>query len=197
MGGLEKASVLLLDAAWIAIEEITPKSALKELISGSVVAIFAHKSGESWNYEPMTWDRWLDEAENGTSEDFVRTPRLTVYVPTIVMCTKFVQFKPRISKPRVNRRNARELYGDRCAYTQKYLGGRGNLDHVVAKANGGIHDWSKVVYSDPELNPRKRDLTLEEAGLPAPQIKQVTTVPKFARIGQKNFRPEWVPFVFK
>jgi 5-methylcytosine-specific restriction endonuclease McrA len=82
--------------------------------------------------------------------------------------------------------------GHRC----QYCGGQAeNIDHVVPRSRGGLHDWENVVAACRRCNTRKEDRLPEEAGfvLRRPPRRPRSRVWLLAAGG--DLRSEWAPYV--
>ncbi len=192
MERLDEHSVLVLDAHWKAIGTTTPKLALTDMAKGSKVGLYIHADGGS--LEPIKWPAWI-ELPIGATDHFVSTARTRVKIPTIVIAANFVRTRVQIKKPRISTRTVREAYGGRCAYTQRPVGTKGSIDHVVPLSRGGKNEWSNVVWSDAEVNHSKAARTPAEAGLPTPVIVDVKPKAAVLTIRPRPDRPEWSMFL--
>jgi 5-methylcytosine-specific restriction endonuclease McrA len=86
--------------------------------------------------------------------------RLVLEAPSVVRLRRYVNVPYRPHAPLTRRAVfARDL--GVC----QYCGGPAeNLDHVIPRSKGGLHEWENVVASCRRCNARKEDRTPQEAG---------------------------------
>lgn len=113
---------------------------------------------------PLSWDQWTKINPRVFDEDIIRSPRLILRVPTVVIVPNYRKMP--IKTFRSTKRNIYERYKGRCAYTNKYLSYKvATLDHVQPRSKQGLNSWNNLVLADPEINRKKGNRTPEEAGL--------------------------------
>lgn len=97
-------------------------------------------------------------------EGQLRSPRLTIDVPSVVRLSHFVRVPYRRRVP-LSRRGVLQRDGGRCVY----CGLRAEtIDHVVPRSRGGDHAWENVVAACGPCNHRKSDRLLSELGWSLP-----------------------------
>lgn len=174
---LNKAIVLSLNRAWQPIGHRTVKQALVALTGGAegvapAVGLdigYAQHADGSWDFDqplylnPVAWDEWAKLPVR----DFdltVRTPRLTVRVPTVILATQYDRMP--VCTPRVSRDAVFSRDGGVCQYTGEHVGrSGGNLDHVIPRDRGGRDSFDNLVWAKREINSLKANRLPHEAGL--------------------------------
>lgn len=146
------------------------------------------------NYQPLSWYplsviSWKDAikaffmgrvhiAEH--YEDEVRSPSITMNVPSVVVLNEYI---PAMRRPAFNRVNLylRDMF--ECQYCGKSgnipgvrRGGGLTLDHVIPKCNGGGRGWLNMVASCGPCNGKKGGRTPKEAGMHLRNRPHVPTV---------------------
>ena len=197
--------VLVLNAGWLAIgfrplkkviEDMnssrSPKKALK-------IEYGLTPSGEP-DYDnitemlPLGWDDWVTLLPRHFDEDVIRSARMEVRIPTVVIAPNYN--KVPIKRFRATKRNIYERYGGKCAYTGRALSYKeATLDHVNPRSRGGGNTWQNLVLSDGPVNRKKADRTPQEAGMkllykpsePSPVPMQVLI--------REALHPDWRPFM--
>lgn len=99
----------------------------------------------------------------------VRSPSITVKVPSVLVLMKYVMFR---KKPVFNRANIYARDNQTCQYCGKRAGKGEALsfrdltfDHVVPRAQGGGTNWQNIVTACKRCNHRKGGRTPKEAGM--------------------------------
>ena len=98
----------------------------------------------------------------------VRSPSVTLNVPSIVICTEYIRWNRRV---KYSRGNVLMRDGYRCqlqtTYKCKQNNGKGHkigeltLDHVVPRSHGGKTSWANVTTACSECNSKKgSDITV-------------------------------------
>lgn len=133
-----------------------------------------------------------DKAElvTGTGHVF-RSARESFPEPSVVRLSNYVRV-PHQARVAITRRAVFARDGHRC----QYCGGQAeNIDHVVPRSRGGLHDWENVVAACRKCNTRKEDRLPEEAGfvLRRPPRRPRSRVWLLAAGG--DLRSEWAPYV--
>ncbi|HEY8081785.1 MAG TPA: HNH endonuclease [Acidimicrobiales bacterium] len=130
--------VLLLNATYEPLQLVTDRRAVVLLLVGRAEAVATHD-------QPR----------------IIRSPRVTVTVPSIVRLTTLVRLPPHARIPPVTRRAVLARDRQRCAYCGEHAD---TVDHIVPRSRGGPHDWSNVVAACRQHNVEKGDRLLEELG---------------------------------
>lgn len=166
--------VMVMNRAWQAINVISAKRALTQVVKGNALIIHPEPTGE---YPQYTWEDWsLMRPEPG--EEFIQLPDYTIRIPRAITLLNFNDLPN--AKVTFSRRNV--LKRDR--YTCQYCGVQPGteeltLDHVVPRAQGGISSWTNSVAACVACNRKKADRTPEQAKM---------------RLKREPVRPEWKPY---
>jgi len=157
---LHKATVLVLNRNWQAIDVKTPADAFCMMAAGTATALDI-ASGE--NMEPCKWDKWLALTVRD-SDNFVGTVHGPVRVPTVLVLARYDKVPKH--RPKLSTRGIWDRDGGVCQYTGKKLAREeGNIDHVVPRSRGGKTTWENCVLADKRVNSRKGSRMPEEIGL--------------------------------
>ncbi len=167
---LHKATVLVLNRNWQAIDVKTPADAFCMMAAGTATALDI-ASGE--NMAPTKWHEWLDlpvrDADNA-----VRTVHGPVRVPTVLVLARYDKVPRR--RPKLSGKGIWERDGGVCQYTGRRLGrDEGNIDHIIPRSRGGKTSWDNCVLADKRINSRKANHTPDEVGL---KLQRKPTVPR-------------------
>jgi 5-methylcytosine-specific restriction endonuclease McrA len=175
MNILTKATVLVLNRNWQAINIRTPADAFCQMATNAAAALDI-ELGEGARAEalrPVAWDEWITLPVRA-SDHAVRTARGAIRVPTVIVAVNFARVPQK--RPKLSAKNIRERDGNRCQYTGRLLHpDEGSLDHVVPRSRGGGDTWENLVWSAKEVNQRKADRLPHEAGL---KLLNVPRAPK-------------------
>jgi 5-methylcytosine-specific restriction endonuclease McrA len=157
---LHKATVLVLNRNWQAIDVKTPADAFCMMAAGTATALDI-KPGENMN--PTQWDVWLTLPVRD-SDNAVWTVHGPVRVPTVLVLARYDKVPKR--RPKLSGKGIWERDGGVCQYTGKKLAREeGNIDHVLPRSRGGKTTWDNCVLADKRINSRKADRTPDEVGL--------------------------------
>lgn len=112
-------------------------------------------------------------------------------VPEVIRLTRFVRI-PYRRGAQLTRRGVLAREGFRCGY----CGGKADtIDHIIPRAQGGVHKWENVVAACRSCNFKKRDRTPLEASM---ALKVTPTVPQGTValiVGVGHMRPMWEPYL--
>ena len=160
MNILTKATVLVLNRNWQAINVRTPQEAFCMMATN--VATGLEIEGED-HIRPVTWEEWITLPIRDQDEA-VHTVRGQIRVPTVIVAVNYAKVPKK--RPKLCAKAIRERDGNRCQYTGRVLHpNEGSLDHVVPRSRGGKDVWENLVWSAKEVNQRKADRLPHEAGL--------------------------------
>ncbi|MGF1657571.1 MAG: HNH endonuclease [Verrucomicrobiales bacterium] len=188
---LNKATVLVLNRNWQAINVRTPAEAFCQMCTGSVTALDIDAEG---SMRPVRWSEWLElpVRENDVS---ILTPRGLIRVPTVIVLARYSRVPKK--RPRFSAKAIWERDGHRCQYTGRVLkAGEGNIDHVIPRSRGGKTSWDNCVLASKEVNTKKGNRLPEEIGLrllKAP--KAPVEVPTTILIRNHHKIPDWDHFL--
>jgi 5-methylcytosine-specific restriction endonuclease McrA len=209
---LNKATVLVLNRNWQAINIRTPAEAFCQMATGVATALeiepedpvvsadpelrAQNSAFRASNIRPVTWTEWLTLPIR-EQDQAVKTVRGEIRVPTVIVLANFVKVPKK--RPKLCARTIRERDGNRCQYTGVELRpDEGNIDHVLPRSRGGKDAWENCVWSSKTVNSQKGNRLPHEAGLKL--LKQpvaVRELPVTALIRNTHGIPDWEPFVNK
>jgi len=157
---LNKATVLVLNRNWQAINVRTPQEAFCQMATGVATAL--EIEGED-QIRPVSWDEWICLPIR-PQDDTAHTVRGAIRVPTVIVLANFAKVPKK--RPKLCARTIRERDGNRCQYTGKLLRpDEGSIDHVVPRSRGGRDAWENCVWSSKQVNTKKGSRLPHEAGL--------------------------------
>ena len=172
---LTKATVLVLNRNWQAINVRTPQEAFC-MMATNVATGLEIERGDGARAEalrPVIWEEWITLPIREQDES-VHTVRGQIRVPTVIVAVNYSKVPKK--RPKLCARTIRERDGNRCQYTGRVLHpSEGSLDHVVPRSRGGKDAWENLVWSAMEVNQRKADRLPHEAGL---KLLSVPRAPK-------------------
>jgi 5-methylcytosine-specific restriction endonuclease McrA len=175
MNILTKATVLVLNRNWQAINVRTPQEAFC-MMATNVATGLEIERGDGARAEalrPVTWEEWITLPIRDQDEA-VHTVRGQIRVPTVIVAVNYAKVPKK--RPKLCARTIRERDGNRCQYTGRMLRpDEGSLDHVVPRSRGGKDAWENLVWSAKEVNQKKADRLPHEAGL---KLLSVPRAPK-------------------
>jgi 5-methylcytosine-specific restriction endonuclease McrA len=175
MNILTKATVLVLNRNWQAINVRTPQEAFCMMATNVATGLDIER-GDGSRAEalrPVTWEEWITLPIREQDES-VHTVRGPIRVPTVIVAVNYSKVPKK--RPKLSARTIRERDGNRCQYTGRILRpDEGSLDHVVPRSRGGKDAWENLVWSAKEVNQRKADRLPHEAGL---KLLSVPRAPK-------------------
>jgi len=177
---LTKATVLLLNRNWQAINVRTPQEAFcmlaTNVATGLDIELEASSDpldARSPTLRPVPWDEWITLPIR-EQDEAVQTVRGQIRVPTVIVAVNYAKVPKK--RPKLCALTIRERDGNRCQYTGRVLHpSEGSLDHVVPRSRGGKDAWENLVWSAMEVNQRKADRLPHEAGL---KLLSVPRAPK-------------------
>ena len=188
---LTKATVLVLNRNWQAINVRTPQEAFCMMATNVATAL--EIEGED-HMRPVSWEEWITLSIR-EQDEAVHTVRGLIRVPTVIVAVNYAKVPKK--RPKLCARTIRERDGNRCQYTGRVLRpDEGSLDHVVPRSRGGKDAWENLVWSAKEVNQKKADRLPHEAGL---KLLSVPRAPKerlvSAMIRNAHEIAEWKLFV--
>ena len=186
---LTKATVLVLNRNWQAINVRTPQEAFCMMATNVATGLeiefedetesqsdslrTPHSALRTRNIRPVTWEEWITLPIR-EQDEAVHTVRGQIRVPTVIVAVNYAKVPKK--RPKLCARTIRERDGNRCQYTGRVLRpDEGSLDHVVPRSRGGKDAWENLVWSAKEVNQRKADRLPHEAGL---KLLSVPRAPK-------------------
>ena len=193
---LNKATVLVLNRNWQAINCRTPAEAFCQMATGVATALEIQRTDDARAeaLRPVTWAEWITLPIREQDQS-VRTVRGEIRVPTVIVLASFAKVPKK--RPKLSARTIRERDGNRCQYTGVVLRpDEGNIDHVVPRSRGGKDSWENCVWSSKAVNSKKGDRLPHEVGLKLlKQPKAVPELPVTALIRNAHGIVDWELFV--
>ena len=188
---LTKATVLVLNRNWQAINVQTPQEAF--CMMATRVATGLEIEGED-HIRPVTWEEWI-LLPIREQDDAVETVRGQIRVPTVIAAVNYSKVPKK--RPKLCSRSIRERDGNRCQYTGRVLRpDEGNLDHVIPRSRGGRDEWENLVWASKAVNQRKADRLPHEAGLKLLTLPRAPKeLPVSAMIRNPHGIPDWRLFI--
>ena len=176
---LNKATVLVLNRNWQAINVRTPQEAFCMMATNVATALeievedpaesesdsfrTPHSALRTSAIRPVTWDEWITLPIR-PQDNAVQTVRGPIRVPTVIVAVNYTNVPKK--RPKLCARTLRERDGNRCQYTGRLLKpAEGSIDHVVPRSRGGPDSWDNCVWSSREVNVKKGNRLPHEAGL--------------------------------
>ena len=160
MNILTKATVLVLNRNWQAINVRTPQEAFCMMATNVATGLEIEREDY---IRPVTWEEWI-ALPIRDQDEAVHTVRGAIRVPTVIVAVNYAKVPKK--RPKLCARTIRERDRNCCQYTGRVLRpDEGSLDHVVPRSRGGKDVWENLVWSAKEVNQRKADRLPREAGL--------------------------------
>src|SRR5215468_7214694 len=174
---LNRATVLVLNKNWQAINVRTPQEAFCMMATNVATALeIEFEDGGQFDQlrtpnsalrtstlRPVAWDEWITLPIR-PQDNAVQTVRGPIRVPAVIVAVNFAKVPKK--RPKLCAKTIRERDGNRCQYTGVLLRPEeGSLDHVLPRSRGGADTWENLVWSAKAVNERKADRLPHEAGL--------------------------------
>ncbi|MDB6124483.1 MAG: endonuclease [Pedosphaera sp.] len=164
---LNKASVLVLNRNWQAINIRTPADAICQMATG--VATGLEIEGED-QIRPVSWAEWLTLPVR-EQDEAIQAVRGAIRMPTVIVLANFAKVPKK--RPKFGAKAIRDRDGNRCQYTGRVLKPEeGSIDHILPVSRGGKDAWENCVWACKAINSRKGNRLPDEAGL------KLLTLPK-------------------
>lgn len=159
MSILNQQKILVLNSAWCCIGTKSVQQGLSDLVAGS---FFALDMADGY-MTPTKWIDWI-KLPVRDEDDVVRTIKFAIRVPRVLVAKNYK--KVPVRRKQLNMKNLREHYDDTCAYTGKKLSGKtASKEHYIPLSHGGKTDWSNILLVDRNVNSKRGNQSLEDAGL--------------------------------
>lgn len=172
---LTKATVLVLNRNWQAINVRTPQEAFCMMATNVATGLEIERghAARAEALRPVSWGEWITLPIREQDES-VHTVRGEIRVPTVIVAVNYAKVPK--TRPKLCARTIRERDGNRCQYTGRMLRpDEGSLDHIVPLSRGGKDVWENLVWAAKEVNQKKADRLPHEAGL---KLLSVPCAPK-------------------
>ena len=205
MNILTKATVLVLNRNWQAINVRTPQEAFCMMATNVATGLEIEYATPTESADPLctlhsplftpkTWDEWITLPIR-EQDEAVHTVRGEIRVPTVIVAVNYAKVPKK--RPKLCARTIRERDGNRCQYTGRMLRpDEGSLDHVVPRSRGGKDAWENLVWSAKEVNQKKADRLPHEAGLKLLSVPRAPTeLPVSALIRSPAEVEDWKLFL--
>ena len=193
---LNKATVLVLNRNWQAINIRTPQDAFCQMATNVATALDIELGDDlgAQALRPVTWDEWITLPVR-PQDNAVRTAHSVIRVPTVIVAVNYARVPKK--RPKLSAKNIRERDGNRCQYTGRPLRPEeGSLDHVVPRSRGGRDTWENLVWSCKDVNSRKADRLPHEAGLKLLSVPRAPKeLPVTAHLRNAHGVAEWKLFL--
>lgn len=188
---LNKATVLVLNRNWQAINIRTPAEAFCQMATNVATAL--EIEGENY-IRPVSWDEWITLPIR-EQDRAVHTVRGQIRVPTVIVLANFAKVPKK--RPKLCARTVRERDGNRCQYTGAVLrADEGSIDHVVPRSRGGKDAWENCVWASKSVNSKKGSRLPQEAGLKLLNMPRAPKeLPVTALIRNAHAVADWKLFV--
>jgi 5-methylcytosine-specific restriction endonuclease McrA len=128
-------------------------------------------------------------------EDKVRSQRLQIRIPSVVVLKDFVKPQKRAAFTRFN------LFL-RDGFCCQYCGARADLtfDHVVPRSRGGLTSWDNVVAACAPCNLRKANKSLRQSGMSLRAAPRQPSASELRDIGRRfppgHLHDSWLDFLY-
>lgn len=157
MGSLNNL-VLVLNKVWVPIRVIKLKRAIKLIFSDRASIV------NEIDFSVFKWDDWINLSVS--KEDVgIETTRGKIKIPEVVILLKYDKIAQN-NKMRLTKKNIFFRDNFTCQYSGKKLKkSECDIDHVIPKSKGGKNSWDNMVVCSKEINRKKGNKTIHEAGL--------------------------------
>ncbi|MCC1491628.1 HNH endonuclease [Cognatishimia sp. F0-27] len=149
-----------------------------------------------WSWQDAVKAAFLDRVDIVAEyEEVVRSPSMTLKIPSVVVLKDFVKPQKRVAFTRFNLFLRDEF---RC----QYCGSRGELtfDHVVPRAAGGRTSWENVVAACAPCNLRKGSKSLRQVGFALRKPPRRPGAQELLNLGRKfppnHLHESWMDFLY-
>ncbi|MBC8416702.1 HNH endonuclease [bacterium] len=167
-----KLLTLKLNANWQAMHSTRVRDAVCDLCSSDYEALdIDYDIDDNGEYDfssplfmnPVKWDEWIKLPIRDF--DFsISSPHMTIRVPTVMIAKNFSKMP--VKKPKLSKHSIYNRDNSTCQYSgKKITRNSGNIDHVMPISKGGKDTWDNMVFCSRDINLKKMDKTIEEAGL--------------------------------
>lgn len=149
-----------------------------------------------WPWQDAVKAVFLDRVDILAEYDHVvRSQRMEIRVPSVVVLRDFVKPRKRVAFTRFN------LFL-RDEFTCQYCGAKNDLtfDHVIPRKLGGVTSWENVVAACAPCNLRKGSKTLREAGMKLrtrpvrPESEQLRNLGR--RFPPNHLHDSWLDYLY-
>ena len=149
-----------------------------------------------WPWQDAIKAAFLDRVDIVAEYDeVVRSPSMTLRIPSVVVLKDFVKPQKRVAFTRFNLFLRDEF---RC----QYCGSKGDLtfDHVVPRSRGGVTSWENVVAACSPCNLRKANRSLRHSGLNLRRKPRQPSPGEMHAVGRRfppnHLHDSWMDFLY-
>ncbi|MFP7673427.1 HNH endonuclease [Marivita sp. S0852] len=149
-----------------------------------------------WSWQDAVKAAFLDRVDIVAEyDDVVRSPSMTLRIPSVVVLKDYVKPQKRVAFTRFN------LFL-RDQFCCQYCGAKGDLtfDHVVPRASGGITSWENVVAACAPCNLRKGSKSLRQVGFSLRKPPRQPGAQELLNMGRKfppnHLHDSWMDFLY-
>ena len=149
-----------------------------------------------WPWQEAIKAAYLERVDIVAEYDaVVRSPSVTINIPSVVVLKDYVKPQKRIAFTRFN------LFL-RDKFCCQYCGAKGELtfDHVVPRVRGGITSWANVVAACTRCNLQKGARSLRQAGFHLRRAPRQPGAEELRNMGRKfppnHLHETWVDFLY-
>ena len=149
-----------------------------------------------WPWQEAVKAVWMDRVTIAAEyEQTVRSQRMEMRIPSVVVLKDFVKPRKRVAFTRFN------LFL-RDEFACQYCGSRHDLtfDHVVPRALGGVTSWENVVAACAPCNLSKGSKTLRNSGLrlqrPPRRPSASELIDKGRRFPPNHLHESWADYLY-
>lgn len=143
---------------------------------------------------PLAWNEWITLAPREFDEDSIRTVKMELRIPTVVIVGSRYNKLP-VKTFRPTKRNIYNHYGGRCIWTNEIVPYKdATIEHMHPRSRGGDNSWKNLAIAAPQPNREKADRTPEEFGV-KPKYKLSEPTPVTAQMLIRATNPDWAIFL--
>ena len=160
---------LTLNAGWFATGTCLVSKAIGDMFIGTKkpVKIEYYKDGDTYDFDkpteimPLDWDSWTQLAPREFDEYSIRTSKMEIRVPTVVITPNYKQNKKRTFK--LNNNTLYEHYKGVDYWTGEVISRKNSSkDHVKPSSKKGDTSWHNIALTSKKINYLKGDMDPEE-----------------------------------
>ncbi|MGJ8695656.1 MAG: HNH endonuclease [Verrucomicrobiaceae bacterium] len=183
--------VLVLNRLWQPVQTCSAKRALKLLCLGHAQVV---QTEGDCRYQTHDFGSWVDYSENSLAEEVVRSVKMVLQIPKIIVLAMYDRIPRREVK--FTRENVFRRDGYTCQYCRtQFPEEKLNLDHVVPRDRGGITSWKNIVTSCFPCNTRKANRTLAQANLKLPKEPKAPRWRPLYGMREQSTDESWQEFI--
>jgi len=178
--------VLILNKSWIPIRIKTVKSAIIMSYRDKATIV------DPVNYNTYSWSKWIQLAVL-KDEDCIHSANQNIKIPEIIILSKYnkvPQYDVKLTKRNIFLRD-----NFKCQYTGKKVNStNGDIDHIMPISRGGKTTWDNLVVTFKDINRKKSNKTLQEAGLKLNKMPIKPTTQALMRNRVSDYPESWQKF---